>query len=149
MYIYGIKPEGVYTNQDIDFVIGSMLKTFEIFGPREFVVIDNNTKKVTNCLTWSGLLKAYSKGKFYVSQTELYMKKIQAVYPSSLTEKVILNVAGKNRSLFMMKEGSNPKKLSFVNLEAQITTKNIAEMCTKKEYPEENCPYPYRFEVKR
>jgi hypothetical protein len=151
MRIYGINSQIIFTNQDIDHFVESTLKTFDTVGPRDFIVVREYSNEVVGYLTWLKIKEAYDKGKFLVRKAELYFKKmkdIKTVCSDSITKEIILEVTEKPRSLYVIKNGSNPKKLSRQSFNSEITIFNIRDWINGIEYPEENCPYPYQFEVK-
>ena len=148
MDVYGISTKTISTEVHIKYALKLALEPFENLCHGEFVVIDKNNK-VKGCINWPRLVKAYCEGKYYIRDVAWYFQKIQIANKSSLTEEIIQEAAEKSRSLFIVSDNSNSKKLYSRNLVAEITLKNIIEFFLGKKYSEKNCPYPFKFEVKK
>ena len=152
MFFYAIDPQRIYTNQDIGYGLSLISRTFETFGPRELVVINEYTQKVEGCFTQQGLKKADERGKFYVKDARQHKKNIQTVSSTFLKKekelrKKLDEIADKERSLFLLRKGTNPKKLYFGKIVFETPLKCIKETLSGTEYEEDNCPYTYKLKV--
>jgi hypothetical protein len=146
MRVYGLKLQRVCPNEDIYRSLQLISKKLDIVGPREFTVINQyDHNRVTHCLTWHNIVKADERKKFYVK--DAYLEKIKTVFESDLTRQKILELTEKPRSIFVIRDGSNPKKLSFGDIIAEIPVYYIVDMLSETRHPAD-CPYLHKFEIK-
>jgi hypothetical protein len=121
MEVYGMPP--VRIEYDLDFYKARekmlrMSKKHAEFGDREFLVVKGGNK-VLGYTRISDLLKDYVHSKnFYVQQITIPW--IKTTYENSLTVKKILNVTGKRRSLFIIRNGAKKGRFQNYKLDCYI-----------------------------
>jgi len=127
MYVDGAPPLKIDSIKDILYsgpVIFKTLKKYEMLGEREFLVVDKRNK-VIGCLGAAEAIRLYpNKKALFLS--DLLLANINTAYENSLTLKKIMNVNGKHRSLFIVKDGTKRKrfqKYNFNDVLAEITVK--------------------------